>query len=268
MAFSSGSGYDLHTTTWSPEGRVYQVEYALKHIDSKGALSLGLCCKDGVVLASQVELVHDTVKYPSPSFNVIHAVDDNLFISFCGMRPDGNFFVERARVEADNWRERFGFVISAETLANRLALFVSQFTEYYGYRPFGASIFIASYAEDKPALFTLNPAGEVSGYFACALGAEKQAAKTDLELLIPPENITVEEGTYKLIKILKKSFDENTSKKIELQVGVVSQDNPKVTLLDHATIKELEKRADEELEAEDDDDDDDEDEEDEEDEEN
>ena len=81
MAFSSGSGYDLYTTTWSPEGRVFQAEYAIKHVDSKGLLALGLCCKDGVVLASQVELVHDTVKYPSSTFNVIHAIDDNVTLN-------------------------------------------------------------------------------------------------------------------------------------------------------------------------------------------
>jgi len=261
MAFSSGSGYDLYTTTWSPEGRVFQVEYALKHVDSKGLLALGLCCKDGVVLASQVELVHDTVKYPSSTFNVIHAVDDNIVVSFCGMRPDGLYLVERARSEAESWRDRYGSQISAETLSNRMALFVTQFTEYYGYRPLGASIFISSYANGKPSLFTVNPAGEVSGYYANALGSEKQAAKTELELLIPPENTTVEEGMYKLIKILKKCFDENTSKRIELQVGVISQDSPKVSLVPHSLIKQLEARADQELEDEDDEDDEDEEEE-------
>jgi len=265
MAFSSGSGYDLYTTTWSPEGRVFQVEYAKKHIDSKGALCLALCCKDGVVLASQVELVHDTVKFPSSTFNVIHAVDDNIAISFCGMRPDGLYLVDRARSEADSWRDRYGCQISAETLSNRMALFITQFTEYYGYRPLGASIFISSYVNGKSSLFSVNPAGEISGYYASALGSEKQAAKTELEELIPPENTTVEEGMYKLIKILKKCFDENTSKKIGLQVGVVSDDSPRFSLVPDSLVKEMEQRADAELEDEDDEDDD-EDEEDEEDE--
>lgn len=256
MAFSSGSGYDLYTTTWSPEGRVYQVEFALKHVDSKGPLSLGLVCKDGIVLASQVELTHDTVKFPSTSLRVIHAVDDNIFLSFCGMRPDGLFFLERAQTEAENWRDRYGSQITAKTLADRLALYVSQFTEYMGYRPLGASITIGSYQKGQTELFIVNAAGCVKGFFACASGVEKQQAKTELETLLPPENITVEEAMYKLIKILKKCYDENSSKRIELEVAVISDESPMVKHIPHTLVKELEERADNELEEEDDEDED------------
>lgn len=260
MTFSSGSGYDMYTTTWSPEGRVYQVEYAMKHVDAKGLLALALCCEDGVVLANQVQMLHDMVKYPSPTFNVIHAIDDNIIMSFCGMRPDGLCLIQRARDEAANWRSTYGMQMNAQTLANRLALYVSQFTEYLSLRPFGASVFISSYDEQNgPQLFSLNAAGEVFGYFACALGAEKQAAKTELERLVG-NDIPVEEGIYQLIKILKKCYDENSSKKIELEVAYIDRATGTFTRVDYDVIKELESRADAELEEDDEDDDDEDDE--------
>jgi len=260
--FSSGSGYDLYTTTWSPEGRVYQVEYALKHVDSKGLLGLGLRCKDGVVLAHQVEMLHTLVKYPSPTFNVIHAIEDNMMMSFTGMNPDGLCLVNRARDEAQSWKDKFGSVIPCRVLVDRLSLYISQFTEYYSLRPFGASLFITQYNDDVPKLYTINAAAESFGYHAVAMGgSEKQTAKTELEKLVGDSEVEVEQGIYELIKVLKKCYDPNSSKKVELEVCYISAATGSFTRVDFDVIKEMEARADAELEDEDDmDEDDDEDE--------
>merc|ERR1719204_2594242 len=115
-------------------------------------------------MANQIEILHETVKFPSPTFNVIHPIAENVFISFCGMRPDGLLLVERAREEAYSWKEKFGTTISADVLTNRLALYVCQFTEYLYLRPLGASFFIGSSDETSKQLFTLNAAGEVYGW--------------------------------------------------------------------------------------------------------
>jgi len=253
MSFSSNSGYDLYTTTWSPEGKVYQVEYAGKHVDNKGSLALAICCKDGVVLANQIQMIHRTVKYPSPTFEVIHAIDDNLCLSFCGMRPDGRCLVSRAREECQSYKDNFGLKITADLLATRVGSYMSAFTEYFSLRPFGVTAFLAGYTKDKgPRLWVCDAAGETRGYFACAVGQEKQTARTELEKLVAsPEEITVEKAKYELVKILKKCYDANSSKRIELEVGILNADG--FSHVPYGEVKELETRADAELDEDSDD---------------
>lgn len=251
MSFSSSSGYDLSTITWSPEGRVYQVEYAMKHVESESTASIGLVCNDGVILANRVEIIHNTIKLPSPTFNLIHAIEENVFLSFCGMRSDGFCLVGRAREEASNFRERFGHNLDAKYLSNRLAQYISTFTEYYQLRPFGVNIFIASYdSKMGTQLYSINAAGECHGYFACAEGNKKQQNRNELEKLIVNTE-SVEKNTYQLIKILTKSQDENNSKKIEIEMCFISNNSLKVTRVPNEIIKELEKRAKENIKQED-----------------
>jgi len=260
---NQSSGYDLFTTTWSPDGRVFQVEYAQKHVDS-GSLSLALCCSDGILLANEIKIVHDSVKYPSPTFNVIHAIDENVFMSFCGSRPDGLCLVDRARTEAANWKFQFGTTINAEILSNRLALYVNQFTEYLYLRPFGASFYIGSYdPKNGCQLYSLNPAGEVAGWNACAQGKSKQQARTSLEKL-DFSTVTVKEGIRHLIKIiLKENMEDANTSKIKIQVSYISNDSPKMATVPYAEMQQLEEEINQELEDEDDDGDEDEDEDDE-----
>lgn len=260
---NQSSGYDLYTTTWSPDGRVFQVEYAQKHVDS-GSLSLALCCSDGIVFANEIKVIHETVKYPSPTFNVIHAIDENVFISFCGSRPDGLCLVERARTEAANWKFQFGSTINAEILTNRLALYVNQFTEYMYLRPFGTSFFIGSFdPKTGTQLFTLNPAGEVAGWNAGAHGKSKQQARTELEKL-DFEKVTVKDGIEKLIWIIMKENQENAnSKKFKIQVSYISNDSPKMTSVPYAEMQKFQDDIAQKLEDEENDDDEDDDEDDE-----
>jgi len=243
MSFTSSSGYDLSTITWSPEGRVYQVEYAMKRVESESTTSLGLICNDGVVLANRIEVPHGTLKLSSSTFTLIHAIEENVFMSFCGLRSDGFCLVGRAREEASNFRERFGYNLDAKYLSNRLAQYISTFTEYYQLRPFGVNVFIASHdALMGTQLYNIDSAGKSCGYFGCAEGNKKQLNRNALEkLVLNPQN--VEKNIYQLIKILIKSGDENNPKKTELEMCFISNNSLKVTRIPGKIIKELEKRA-------------------------
>merc|ERR1711937_270452 len=93
------------------------------------------------------------------------------------MRSDGFCLVERAREEASNFRERFGY--------NPDAKYLSTFTEYYQLRPFGVSVFVASHDSLLGTqLYNINSAGKSCGYFACAEGNKKQQSKNELEKLV------------------------------------------------------------------------------------
>lgn len=256
---SAGSGYDLFTTTWSPDGRVFQVEYAQKNVDNC-PVALSLCCSDGIVLANEIKITHKTVKFPSPTFSVIHAIDEQVFISFCGSRPDGLCLVDRARTEACNWKSQYGTTINAEVLTSRLALYVNQFTEYLYLRPFGASFFIGSFDEKQGSqLFSLDPAGNVFGWNGGAHGKARQQAKNELEKL-DFSTVTVQEAIKILTKIIvKENQDESVSKNYEVQVAYMTKESPKVTYVPHDVLQALQQEIIQELDDEDDDDDEDED---------
>jgi len=259
MSFSSGSGYDLTTVTWSPEGRVYQVEYAIKCVDTKSPLGLGLVCSDGVLLAHNVTLPGPTVKVPSTTLHVGHAVDENLMISFVGAKPDGLCLVQRAREEARSWYANCHTRMNAKLLANRLALYMGTFTEYHSVRPFGCNIYVASYDKiNGSQLFSINPSGECTSMLAAAQGIEKQAARTELEKLVTNKK-TIEQAKEELMKVLLKCFDETSSKKVIKDFSYVGVNTKNMTKVPHDELVKLEEKVQKDLDDDDDDDDEDED---------
>jgi len=159
------------------------------------------------------------------------------------MRSDGFCLIERAREEASNFRERFGYNSNAKYLSSRLAQYISTFTEYYQLRPFGVNVFIASHdALTGTQLYSIDSAGKSCGYFACAEGNKRQQNRNELEkLILNPQS--VEKNIYQLVKILAKSQDENNQKKAELEICFISNNSLKVTRIPSEIIKELEKRA-------------------------
>lgn len=255
MSFSSGSGYDLTTVTWSPEGRVYQVEYAIKYVDTKAPLGLGLVCTDGVLLAHNVTVPGPTAKVPSNSLMVTHAIDENLCVSFVGLLPDGLCLVERARSEASGWRSQFHSVMNAKILSNRLALYMGMFTEYYHVRPFGCNIYVASYDKiNGSQLYSIDASGKCTPMLACAQGIEKQAARTELEKLVS-NKISIEEAKKGLMQILVKCFDETSSKKVIKNFAYVGKSTKRMNTVSYDDLVKLEEKVSEELDEDDDDDD-------------
>eukprot|EP00494_Astrolonche_serrata_P028057 UN28322 len=130
---------------------------------------------------------------------VTHAIDENLCVSFVGLKPDGLCLVDRARSEASSWRSQFHTVMNAKMLSNRLSLYIGMFTEYYHVRPFGCNIYVASYDKTNGSqLYSIDASGKCTPMLACAQGIEKQAARTELEKLVANKP-TIEEGKEALI---------------------------------------------------------------------
>lgn len=254
----AAGGYDLYTTSWSPEGRVFQVEYAAKCADNS-TTSIGMCCNGGVVLARAVPRLTKTQRFPSSTYQVIQAVDEHILFTFSGHKPDGLHILARAREEAANYRSTFGVTIKLEVLVNRLGLYISQFTEYWSLRPVGCVIILAS----ADALYTLDPAAESIGYFGCAIGKGRTQAKTELEKL-DRNAMSIEETLLELTKILYRTHDENQDKPIEIQLGFVSDGQVQVVDYDQSSAIARQAQADieEEEEEEDDEEEDEEDDED------
>lgn len=219
---SSGSGYDLSSSTFSPDGRIFQVEYATKAVEHAGT-AIGILCSDGVVLGVQKPLLH---KLLVPGFSQrIYTVASNCGVAMTGFVPDGRQVVTRGMEEAASFVENYGTAIPPSTLADRMATYVHYFTLHGALRPFGASVLIAGYDEEtkKPSLSMVEPNGVAYGYYACAAGKGRQPAKTELEKLeLHKTPMTCDDAVKQVCRIIHMLWEEGKDKPFELEVSWIS----------------------------------------------
>uniref|UniRef100_A0A061QUJ2 Proteasome subunit alpha type-3 n=1 Tax=Tetraselmis sp. GSL018 TaxID=582737 RepID=A0A061QUJ2_9CHLO len=214
-----GTGYDLSVTTFSPDGRVFQTEYAQKAVDNAGTAA-GIRCKDGVVLAVE-KLVLSKMLVPG-SNRRIHAVDRHAGIATTGLAPDGRQIVNRAQSEAANYKQLNGSKIPGHVLNERLAAFNHIFSLYWTVRPFGCSSLLAVADKNGPALYLIEPSGIGNRYFGAAVGKGRQQARTEIERLKLSE-MTCREGVKELAKIIYRVHEEE--KPFELEMGWVCEES-------------------------------------------
>ncbi|KAL2147727.1 hypothetical protein VTI28DRAFT_7079 [Corynascus sepedonium] len=245
---SIGTGYDLANSIFSPDGRNFQVEYAVKAVEN-GGTSIGIRCKDGVVLAVE-KLV--TSKLLKPNANKrIATVDRHLGVVYSGMIPDGRHFVERARDEARAWRDTFKTPISTADLASRMGGYMQAYTLYQSVRPFGITAIVGGFdstrelpvdgevgsgpacgaggkvpgkSQGGPALYMIEPSGLYWGYYGAATGKGRQAAKAELEKLDlggpGGPALSLEEAVKEAARIIYVAHDDD--KEFELEMTWIS----------------------------------------------
>ncbi|KAH8891865.1 N-terminal nucleophile aminohydrolase [Thozetella sp. PMI_491] len=245
---SIGTGYDLANSIFSPDGRNFQVEYAVKAVEN-GGTSIGIRCKDGVVLAVEKVI---TSKLLKPSANKrIATVDRHLGVVYSGMVPDGRHFVDRARDEARAWRDTFKTPISTADLASRMGGYMQAYTLYQSVRPFGITAIVGGFDSQLeapvdgevgsgpsvgaggkvpgkhggPFLYMIEPSGLYWGYYGAATGKGRQAAKAELEkldLADSEKGLTLEEAVKEAARIIYVAHDDNKDKEFELEMSWIS----------------------------------------------
>jgi 20S proteasome subunit alpha 7 len=206
----SGSGYDLSTTTYSPEGRIFQSEYAVKCVDNSGT-ALGFLFKDGVILANERAFVSPMLV---PGTNRrIFVVNRYSALSVAGLVADGKDIVERARDESAQYKNLYDEEIPPRVLAERISMYVHAFTQYGSVRPFGATVILSSICSKTgvPSLYTIEPSGTVTRNFGVAVGKGRQLARSAIEKLNMKE-LAPKDALYNAARILLKGQDKDTEK--------------------------------------------------------
>lgn len=220
----TGAGYDLSVTTFSVDGRVYQVDYAHKAVENSGT-TLAICCKDGIIFAVE-KFLASKMLVPGTNRRVL-AVHKNAAIAVAGFSADARQIANRAQSEAKQYKNAYCEDIPPAILAERLGLFVHAYTLYWSMRPFGCSVLLGCVEPSPtepgkviPSLFTVDPSGIVYKYKANASGKAKQAAKTEVEKLLAenPDGITCADALLKVAKIINKVHDEK-DRDFELEVS-------------------------------------------------
>ncbi|KAI9223833.1 nucleophile aminohydrolase [Blastocladiella britannica] len=211
---SIGTGYDLSASTYSPDGRIFQVEYADKAVENSGT-AIGLRCTDGVVLAIE-NLVPSKLLVPGSNCRT-QSVDFHIGIAPAGLQADGRHLVTRARDEAAQWRSTYKSRIGGKALAERIANYTQAYTLYSSVRPFGASVIMGTVDDEGPQLYMIDPAGQYNGYRGVAIGKGKQVAKTEIEKL-NFQTLTCRQAVREAARILHVVHDEAKDKDFELEL--------------------------------------------------
>lgn len=201
--------YDSRTTTFSPEGRLYQVEYAMEAINN-AALAVGILCEDGIVLCAEKKLQSKLLAKPKTS-EKMYKVDSHIACAVAGLTSDANILINRARLTAQQHFFRFQEPLPVEDLIKSLCNMKQTYTQYGGLRPFGVSFLFAGWDLNRGfQLYHSDPSGNYGGWKATAIGNNSQTArdklKTDYE-----ETLTVEKALVLGVKVLRKAMDSTPS---------------------------------------------------------
>lgn len=224
---SIGTGYDQSTTTYSPDGRVFQIEYAAKAVDNSGT-AVGIRCKDGVVMG--VEKPKLSKMLVEGSNRRIFTVDKHSGMCVSGLMADARQIVTYAREEANSYQDFYGGVIPGNVLCDRVASLMHIYTLSWQVRPFGATALLASYTEDGPQLYSIDTSGVSHRFFATSMGKGKNGAKSALEKL-NLETLTCREAVTEAAKILYAQHDPSKDKPMELELSWVCDATNKLHVL-------------------------------------
>jgi proteasome alpha subunit len=159
-------GYDMTPTMYSPDGRIYQVEYAIETV-KRGTLALGISTKEGVILA--VEEKPRTLQTKNITQKIFQ-VDFHIGIAAAGYIPDARVQVDGARFFSQGNKMTYDESVEVSTVAKYLADQAHQFTQYGGVRPNGVAMIIAGVDQKGEAIYITDPSGTYVQYSAIAIG--------------------------------------------------------------------------------------------------
>mmetsp|Transcript_27525 Transcript_27525/g.49627 ORF Transcript_27525/g.49627 Transcript_27525/m.49627 type:complete len:248 (+) Transcript_27525:629-1372(+) len=200
------SQYDSDCLTWSPQGRLFQVEYAMEAV-KQGSLSLALRSNTHVVLASLARTPNKLAEHQKK----INQVDEHLGLSFSGLTADARLISKFMRTEALNHRYAYGTPINPGRLVFKLSEKAQIKTHRVSKRPYGVGCLIAGVDDAGPHIYETNPDGNFYEFYAHAIGARCQSAKTYLEKNFDSfSEATTEQLIDHAVRAIKKSTQGET----------------------------------------------------------
>ncbi|WP_332899400.1 archaeal proteasome endopeptidase complex subunit alpha [Haladaptatus sp. CMSO5] len=170
--------YDRGITIFSPDGRLYQVEYAREAV-KRGTASIGVRTTDGIVLAVDKRIRSPLME--RTSVEKIHKADDHIGIASAGHVADARQLIDFARRQAQINQLRYGEPIGVETLTKEVTDHIQQYTQVGGARPFGVALIIGGIENGRPRLYETDPSGTPYEWKALAVGADRGEIQDYLE---------------------------------------------------------------------------------------
>jgi len=195
MQMAPQMGYDRAITVFSPDGRLFQVEYAREAV-KRGTTSVGIKAKDGVALLVDKRITSRLLE--PQSTEKIFQIDDHIGAVTSGLVADARALIDRARVDAQINRVVYNEPISIEILAKKTCDHKQTFTQYGGVRPYGTALLIGGIDDSGPRLFETDPSGALLMVKATGIGSGRNA----------------------VMEVLEQKYDENADLDNAINVGL------------------------------------------------
>jgi len=218
--------YDSRTTTFSPEGRLYQVEYANEAINNTGT-TLGVLCKDSVILAGEKKVISKLLDKGTAS-EKLYIIDDHVVVAVAGITADANILINKLRLSAQRYMFQYQDHVPVEQLVSEMCDVKQGYTQFGGLRPFGVAFMYAGYDDHFGfQLYRSDPDGVYKGWKANAMGANKSTAESILNEQWK-EDMSTQDGLDLIARVLLKAMDSAAPSSETLEIGVLSRKNGKM----------------------------------------
>ncbi len=213
--------YDRGITVFSPDGRLFQVEYAREAV-KKGTTTIGLKFKDGVLLMVDKRVSSRLVE-PS-SIEKIYNIDEFIGCATSGLVADARILVDEARKDAETHKITYGENISVEMLVKKVCDFKQNYTQYGGVRPFGTALLVAGMDDLGEHLFETDPSGALVAYKAGSIGSGRPVVMDIFEKEFK-DDMSFDEAMKLGFKALGAAIEDKLAPQT-VEVGVVEKDRP------------------------------------------
>ena len=205
-------GYDRAITVFSPDGRLYQVEYAIETV-RRGTIAVGVKCKDGIVIAVEEKPRKLQI---SETAQKIFQIDDHVGVAAAGYIPDARSQVDNARFFSQSNKMIYDESVEVETIAKHLADQCQQYTQYAGVRPYGVALILGGVVNNQPQLYLTDPSGTYISYDAIAIGSGSDTVTDFLEKTYKDELTLDEASTLAAAGIYLSSEDKEGTSHIRM----------------------------------------------------
>ena len=231
--FTAPGAYDRAITVFSPDGRLFQVEYALETV-KRGSTVLAITSPEGVILAAEEKL---SSKLQDPSFTwKIFQIDEHIGVAISGLSSDARILVGQARIIAQSNRLMYDEPIDIEALSKKIGDIKQLYTQHAGVRPFGVSMIIGGIDKTGSKVFQTDPSGSCWGYKAVAIGTGSDTVREILESKYK-EGLSMDEIITLALECLSKITEGGKLEPKEIRITIIPKKTMKLRSLSVDEVK-------------------------------
>jgi proteasome alpha subunit len=234
--FAAPGAYDRAITVFSPDGRLFQVEYALETVN-RGATIIGIACSEGIVLGAEEKI---ETKLQDTNFTwKLYAVDDHLGAAVVGLGSDARILIDQARIFAQSNRLTYDEPIDVEIMTKRVGDIKQLYTQHAGVRPFGVSIIFGGIDKTGSRIFSTDPSGSYRGYKAVAVGIGRETVEGILKDEYR-EDLSLDDAKKLAVKCLTQALVLRGEPK-RIKISVIPAETQKLEVISDEEIENMQR---------------------------